>query len=117
MDGLATWLLVQLDKDQEITERVRADAVAIRKAGNLARDPSAADRYDAQVRWATADNESKRRIIDGLHHIAHCPGCSGGPEYRGTTYECDLDSARLHVLRCLALPYVNRDGYREEWRP
>jgi len=82
-------------------------------------DIDAAVAYLKQFRPARVlrEVESKRRIIDGVHFIAHCAGCNSGPEYRGTTYECDLDSAGLHVLRCLALPYSDRPGYREEWRP
>ena len=31
--------------------------------------------------------------------------------------ESTADHGPCFVIRCLALPYANRPGYREEWRP
>jgi hypothetical protein len=62
-----------------------------------------------RAEFELADIDAKRAIL-ALHSDQH--DCTGnGPNayeypYRG----CD-------TLRLLALPYVGRDGWREEWRP
>jgi hypothetical protein len=66
-------------------------------------DPSAAGHI---VRWdparVLAEIDAKRRVVENQQR--HAPGQSG---YGAATF----------AVRCLALPYADRPGYREEWRP
>jgi hypothetical protein len=56
-----------------------------------------------------AECEAKRRIVE------HANECSDG----GSELSMDFDDERglALVLRLLALPYADCDGFREEWRP
>lgn len=68
------------------------------------------------ARWdparALAEVETKRRLVD-LHGHAdgYCQNCHADRGYNpeGTSF--------CSTLRLLALPYANRPGYDETWRP
>lgn len=67
--------------------------------------------------WIEADTEAKRQIINELEQqISHCHGCTMGPEFAGTAYECDVDTTRTRTLQLLALPYTDHPD-REEQKP
>lgn len=65
-----------------------------------------------QVRERLADVNAKRRILDEYEQAFE----------RRKRHPDDLASAgalltMLHVVKLAALPYADRAGYREEWRP
>ena len=63
-----------------------------------------------------AECAAKRRVIDEHHKveeyadpITFCSACGGHPSH-GSDWPC-------YTLRLLALPYADRSGFRDEWRP
>ncbi|MDX3068734.1 DUF6221 family protein [Streptomyces sp. ND04-05B] len=130
MYDLVQWLGAQLDADERDARARRgvfpspgveddgAVWLHVRPGGNAAivwyRNP--ADGYDdmAKLRdWASAEDgwthervlreiEAKRRIIGAFEN------------YDREAPELDVPES---VVRLLALPYADRPGYREEWRP
>lgn len=72
-----------------------------------------------------AEVDAKRRILAGVeHYLDPHPGQPCTNEDEDDLYEpCELHVAHMktavtpYVLRLLALPYVDRPGYREEWTP
>ena len=132
MTDLASWLLAQIDADEQLARRVE-EQVGAARAGEQFPDRSRIADYDDfpsypwsleqpelefLARWhprtVVADLEATRRIVRFCTQLINI-----------TTLEEDAvdsdDSARAEVawetLRLLALPYAARDGYREEWRP
>ena len=144
MDDLVQWLGEQLDADERDAEARRgifpspavnddgSVCLHVRPGGNMAitwyRHPAEGWDDMAKLRnWAAAENgwtqdrvlreiDAKRRIIaevvpemnsmtDQIHNDF------GVGRMDPATYES------LALLRLLALPYADRPGYREEWRP
>lgn len=134
MDDLVQWLRAQLDEDERIareaTERQpydEWDAVGagddddvsrshweVVKIARMSPTPAARSLALHIAEWdparVLAEVDAKRRIID-LH--------KGVNDYCA---ECDLVRSNYPyhpctTLRLLALPYADRPGYREEWRP
>lgn len=127
-DELTTWLLEQIAEDERVARDAWYDgqrwipeeeAVIAADQGS---DPVLflERKRDAKhaARWSPAhvlaECEGKRRIIeahsaelmdvvDGVEHWTDCADCRQGPP--------------CHTLRLLALPFADRPGYREEWRP
>jgi hypothetical protein len=116
MMDLLTWLRVQLDED---------DAVIARNPGQAGLGDSASypdyQTYDGSDIDAACDYlgqftpprmaaevEAKRRILAlcESHADAQFPDSYGG-----------YASAMEDAVQILALPYADRPGYREEWRP
>jgi hypothetical protein len=89
---LITWLRAQLDEDERV-----ARAFAARLDAHLFETGWGPARVLAEV-------DAKRRILDLM--------MPGRPVYPGAYGQAYRD-----VLRLLALPYADRDGYRDEWRP
>lgn len=141
MDDLTQWLNEQLDEDERIA---RAASHVLRNgahwsldewhgreqphsliAQGTAEQPVALGHFTADpvpteqaLHIAAHDParvlrevEAKRRLLD-IHrpYVAEpgqaCLGCAGGIEFE-----------RCPVVRLLALPYADRPGYRDEWRP
>jgi hypothetical protein len=137
VDDLVQWLGQQLDEDERIARAATAGPWTAMGQGVL--DPSppsnrlgigmavghaaaSADYNETAEHIARHDParvlreiDAKRQII-ALHHqledaqemldfCATCDATGKYPEYPCTT------------LRLLALPYADRPGYREEWRP
>ncbi|MFE1748991.1 DUF6221 family protein [Streptomyces anandii] len=128
MDDLVLWLRAQPDEDERIA----------REAGGLAwsrpedpGDPAAirdskGERVVCDEGWPSEGQEvhiaewdparvlreidAKRQII-ALHARAHhqCVAEDGPTQWHA--------SDPCTTLRLLALPYADRPGYREEWRP
>lgn len=90
MDELVTWLRARLDDDERV-------ARAATYWGDLPLGHLASDLEAHLIHWmpprVLAEVEAKRRILDA--------------------YEDETG----YLLRLLALPYADRPGYREEWRP
>lgn len=112
MDELVVWLRAQLDEDERIAraatqgewvwsrEFVTPPGYHHRTVGPL--EPGDAAYIAA---WDPArvlrEIEAKRRIVDRYAWLRE-HGDTGGTAW---------------VLPLLALPYADRPGYREEWRP
>ena len=146
-DDFAAWLGHQLDADQQDAERrsgifpspaVNDDGsvcLHVRPGGNMAitwyRNPT--EGYDdmAKLRnWADTEHgwtqdrvlretEAKRELLAEHSDVndGSCGTCVKGqwgyPTHGGSTpqrYPC-------RTLRLLALPYADRSGYQESWRP
>lgn len=127
-DDLVVWLRAQL----AYAERVARDAGGCSwdlpaKAGypaghdtRLEAEEEHTARHDpARV---LAEVDAKRRILD-LHEGDHeCSTIRRGVDCEGEAYE-EIDNYTYVVggdcstVRLLALPFADRPGYREEWRP
>lgn len=94
MTDLAEWLLTQIAED-EATAR-DSDAAPWR---DHVHDLDVSGWFDPDR--VLAECESKRRIIDWADAEALDP----------------FGDQRMQLLRLLALPYADRDGYLEEWQP
>ncbi|WBB73251.1 DUF6221 family protein [Micromonospora sp. WMMD1128] len=111
-DDLVTWLRAQLDDDERA-------ARAWLPLGN----PTAADREHIarhDPARVLAEVDAKRRIIDehepypqpqrmATGEILACSTC-GSVDDSPVEWPCP-------TVRLLALPYADRAGYRDEWRP
>lgn len=96
MDDLVTWLRAQLDEDERV---INAACLHIDDCS----DSGFTDRFTDDRLLAEVDAE--RRILDRLR------------DERGF-YRDDIASGTAEpVIRLLAVPYADRTGYREEWRP
>lgn len=124
MDELVRWLGKQLDEDERIAKEAGVRSLEWRLATPLddeelgdaswLRPPELkhAERHDpARV---LREVEAKRRIlsevvpeIDGLEDRIDSEWGAGDPAERES----------VALLRMLVLPYNDRPGYREEWRP
>lgn len=136
MSDLASWLLEQVAED----ERVASTAIEQRNrdiargAFNPGGEPKPDDR--TVMSWddwrggpgirmgaerLLADCDAKRRIIDlAFKCEAKIDGewgcCHKPAEIRNG--DCPQTPVNeIEMLRVLALPYADRPGYREEWRP
>lgn len=103
-DDLIVWLRQQLDADEYLFNHWPVPGTQVASNGVLVAS------WDA--RRGLAEVAAKRRIIDlhaqdGAHE---CPACDAIETYTGLEVDC----LTLHLL---ALPYADRSGYREEWRP
>lgn len=101
MDDLVTWLRGIWNEDE----------AALRTwLGNLPADSGAAD----WVRRWLADLDAKRRILDRYADAVARQG-----EWQESPTAADVVATEYEdwVLRQLALPYADRPGYRDEWRP
>jgi hypothetical protein len=129
---LASWLLAQIDADEQLARRVEEQVGAARAGDQFPDRPRIADYDDFPSypwsleqpelefvsRWhprtVLANLETTRRIV------RFCTQLIDITPPREDTMASD-DSARAEVawetLRLLALPYTDRDGYREEWHP
>jgi len=77
---------------------------------------------DHVVRWNPArvlrEIDAKRQLLE-LHHAEWVDtGDADGNDRSGYfCSECDVTPFPCRTLRLLALPYADRDGYLEAWRP
>ena len=111
MTDLADWLLEQIAEDE-------ADARWLHDVSvdNMPTLEKFGDCICGRPARVLAECESKRRIIAEHHKveeyadpITFCSACGGHPSH-GSDWPC-------YTLRLLALPYADRPGFREEWRP
>lgn len=137
MDDLVQWLHAQLDEDERIA-READDSLGKMNldwkyqsedglGGKVVSARGADIIYDVAVgvgehvsahdpRRVLAEIAAKRRLLD-LHHPVE-----DTEEMQDYCAECDLGRKDYPyfpctTLRLLAVPYADRPGYREEWRP
>ena len=130
-NDLAPWLLEQIAEDERRLAPMMAtfpDEPTLAERGWLERNPAIPRFPDALTSSDVmsymidmgparllAECDAKRRLVE-LHEPerGHCSTClETDSDLYGKTYE----TAPCMNLRLLALPYVDRDGYDEEWRP
>ncbi|MGA4964533.1 DUF6221 family protein [Streptomyces pseudogriseolus] len=129
MDDLVQWLGQQLDEDERIARRAGDSFRQIGETGVIVATEGDRAEECASANWAGVaehivahdparvlrEIDAKRQII-ALHHqledaqemldfCATCDATGKYPEYPCTT------------LRFLALPYADRPGYQDDWRP
>lgn len=121
---LAAWLLEQIAEDERAVEDLLRPAedellISRRPIHTLIRDdldPTGA------ARFRLAECDAKRRITIYHDVILVWPnGTAGAKYYTGSVRRCasceDVKVLPCPTLRLMALPYADRPGYREEWRP
>jgi hypothetical protein len=135
VDDRITWLRAQLDDDERKARAVEPLGYTTDLGGNRLdehfahgrvryasedgmprhdkSDPAAAAHFAAHgPARVLREVEAKRKIID--QYEDHCRAVDLGGAGICTRYLVDeLEK----VLRALVLPYADRPGYREEWRP
>lgn len=101
MTDLASWLLAQYDAD-EATAADWPDVLDVPPPGcSFWRDVAGRPIHEPRVR-VLADLAAKRRIVERCREVDHC-------------YECDGAGLAVDVLRALALPLADREGYDPAW--
>ncbi|MEV4767781.1 DUF6221 family protein [Micromonospora humida] len=111
MDDLVTWLRAQLDDDERVARKAGQRGKWWFASGDRSVDLHAltahAKRWDpARV---LAEVDAKRSILS-LHRCDD----AGGPD---PICNVCLYTPTCETVKTLALPYADRPGYREEWRP
>lgn len=127
MDDLVRWLGAQLDEDERIARAVE-DRSAPWDGQWMADGNSAVRTYNGHVLFYRHDSgplkpgladhvaewdparvlreiDAKRRLVEGL------AGADPEAGYITGTFTA------VDALRLLALPYADRPGFKEEWRP
>ncbi|APY88193.1 hypothetical protein DCW30_05760 [Streptomyces alfalfae] len=133
MDELVQWYGEQLDADERIAEAATPGPWRVRDEGVVGDDGQ---------HWPVAYTDSYRAREDCLHVAAHDPArvlreidvkrqlvALHAVDYRERPdrvlgevddpfcAECVGERYPCTTLRLLALPYADRSGCREEWRP
>ena len=112
MDELVRWLGAQLDEDERIARRAGDSFRQIGETGVIVATEGDRAEECATANWAgiaehivahdparvLREIDAKRRIFSTLHE-------EGG------------DRMFADIFKLLALPYADRPGYRENWRP
>ncbi|MGW3808842.1 DUF6221 family protein [Micromonospora sp. NPDC005113] len=135
MDDLVTWLRVQLDDDERVATGSESSDAALRwslklpgygswiQDGNgdtVVYDEGAPSESEAEhitrhdPARVLAEVDAKRRIVDLFEYEQIDVSLPGGPP---ATVPGRRPATAGPVLRLLALPYADRPGYRDEWRP
>lgn len=94
-------------------------------AGWFDDDPIRPPESEHIARWdparVLAEVDAKRRILDEIlayeSKIDGEWGCCHSAEGIAAGQCPDIRPDDIHAVRLLALPYADRPGYREEWRP
>jgi hypothetical protein len=122
MDDLVQWLLAQLDEDERIARGCSGtewwehpknwvSAPQLNRIAVVMHDGDRAHIIRHDPRRMLREIDAKRRVL-AIHRPyvpepdQACLGCAGGIMFTSCP-----------VVRLLALPYADRAGYREEWRP
>jgi hypothetical protein len=131
MDDLVTWLRAQLD-DDELTARAAADSMLWHgpvKAGEVWDSHLGFVYTEGQVPgvwdeclWKadTPGRYTREMSEHCAHHVARHDPARVLREVEAKRQIIDLVAgayAGYSVLPRLALPYADRPGYREEWKP
>lgn len=144
MSELADWLLEQIAEDERVArlaalsvgwrgfgdERVESGKSWIASYHEVKRirsdDAPPSDRTVADCGSLMLDRAKHIAAFDPARVLAECESKRriiaehGANKYR--VDPCDAHDARLETIPCatlrlLALPYADRQGFREEWRP
>jgi hypothetical protein len=114
MDELVTWLRAQLDDDERKVAAMEREARRVQTAPIFQGHPpnwlAGVDIFVSPTRWR-AEVEARRRILDARDESARM---ANGDNDHGMAADAD---AMDWCVKVLALPYADREGYREEWRP
>jgi hypothetical protein len=137
----AAWLSEQLDEDERIARRagdsfrqIGETGVIVATEGDRAEECASANWAGVAEHIVTHDPARVLREIDAkrqllvLHRsvtrtdFTSPTGEPAGPlevchECDANTTDPDWPDSPCRTLRYLALPYADRPGYREEWRP
>lgn len=120
-DDLTTWLLEQISEDDSVAREQRRFEQYVEGTGRLFSTSHAI--VSMAPHRAVAEHEAKRLIL-AIHRRAGSlySGDRDDPRCVGCGFDSDEEPVTTHVeqcpiLRALALPYADRPGYREEWRP
>lgn len=140
MDDLARWLVEQLDEDERIARAAqrqrgggqwaaRADASGIVTVEGLPARPGEPipvvlhpDEDETSVHVAEHDPTRVLREIDAKRRTVDLCApplvdVTGPGEPERSFIPGEGPPWGMDVLKLLALPYADRPGYREEWRP
>jgi hypothetical protein len=139
MDDLVEWLRAQLDEDERVAQDALKRATTTRRwiGGEWVEDVVQPPEWRRSV-WEPArvlrEIDAKRQLLADLSAEQHevvddcwytCAAATderdGGETCddtrRGGPCDCGRDKRVARRLRLFALPYADRPGYREEWRP
>ena len=133
---LVEWLLAQLDEDERIARAAGGRSEQAWEADLSGKDPAGLPSWPVAVRYVTDGRlrgavanlpVTNERSEDRMVHIAaHDPArvlreidAKRRTLGRILSHAAVMGQDDVHedVLRLLALPYADRSGYREEWRP
>lgn len=127
---LTAWLLEQITEDERVA-RAAKDNTAGEWAWRAQDAPVVLYDYSGKrtmgegahiAAWdparVLAECDAKRRIIE-VHHAREATGFDrDGEEHSAMVCDaCSMEDDPCPTARLLALPYADRPGYREEWRP
>jgi hypothetical protein len=126
MTGLAAWLLEQIAEDEAVC-RDQGETHTLGCAATI----STAWEHECRCGFAgrvLAECEAKRRIIamhgptTGFDGVLTYPAAAKlcrtcGPGDNWQAEQEPFGELPCDHLRLMALPYADRPGYREEWRP
>ena len=104
-DDLVTWLRAQLDDDERVAHRVDPNQAPDQLRAMVTREGSLPFLVVDSAR-VLAEVDAKRRLLDWLERR---------DDWALDNNLWTWDSAEAVAL--LALPYADREGYRDEWRP
>lgn len=118
-DELTVWLREQIADDERVARAGEPDHEGLwRKLGN--------DGFEDHIlRWqptrVLAECDAKRRLVElhgpvDVHDDSSCRECSDSGWAGSVDGHSPVDLP-CPTLRLLCLPYSDRPGYREEWRP
>ena len=125
MDDLVRWLSAQLDEDERIARAVHGPVDGPLGKTWWTPEEVKTRLCDDQIHMSDAQHiaawdparvlreiEAKQRILVEHRQTQPrwCAVCDVPGDYQGREYACT-------TVRLLALPYADRPGYREEWRP
>lgn len=125
MDELVRWLREQLDVDEARTSKLRSYAqqtvLALQDPRHLGKFIPGWHEWpdvEAGCTERLAEVDAKRRILDEVVVDANGLDMSVDLDRRvGTRDESTEPYLGDQLVRLLALPYADRPGYREAWRP
>jgi hypothetical protein len=125
MDDLIAWLRACLDDDERVARQVMAEPGGFYLEAET--DDTNVMTIGAHVyRWTPKrvldEMDAKRRILDLHEHVPAAPWGRTDVTEIGCTicaYRQDdvIGKGWCQTVRLLALPYADREGYRDEWKP
>lgn len=116
MTTLSEWLLAQIAEDEAVALHSRGiggSGWAPGSGGIYWSDSESGELHIDPAR-VLAECEAKRRIVELRERAARE---AADPPEGAEMLTVSRVSALNETLRTLALPYADRPGYREEWRP